>query len=67
MPLNISLKGLRANCGMSLEQVAEVLGISRETYRKKEANETKLTLDEGFTLAELFNCSIADIRSATKV
>lgn len=66
MPLNISLKGLRANAGMSMEQVADRLGVCRETYRKKECNETKISLDEGFALAELFNCSIVDIWNATK-
>lgn len=67
MAVNISLKGLRCNSNFSLEEVATKLGVSRETYRKKENGETNLTLAEGFALAEMFNCSISDIHEASKV
>ena len=67
MAMKVSLKGLRAGNNMSMEQVASELGISRETYRKKETGETKITLDEGFALAGLFKCSIMDIHEASKV
>lgn len=66
MPLNISLKALRANKGLTMDDVAEGLGCTRETYRNKESGKTKLSLDEGFVLANLFDCSITDIWKATK-
>lgn len=66
MAVQISLKALRANNNLSLKEVADTIGVSRETYSKKESGESKITLDEGFALAELFNCSIADIRDATR-
>ena len=66
MEITVSLKALRVTNNLSLEDVASKLGITRETYRKKESGESKLTLDEGFALAELFNCSISEIKNCLK-
>lgn len=67
MAVQVSLKGLRANSNLSLEEVASKLGITRVAYTNKETGKTKLSLEEGFALADLFGCSITDIYEATKV
>lgn len=63
----MSIKALRANVNLSQEQVAEYLGISRESYRNKENGKRKFTFEEGHKLSDLFNVSLDMIYQATMV
>lgn len=60
----MNLKALRVSADLSRKEVASELGVTVETYRKKESKITPLKLDEGFVLAKLFGVSIEDIRDA---
>ena len=61
---NITLVGLRANAGLSQEEVAESLEISRESYRNKEKGNSRLFLDEALKLGDLFDVSVEVICKA---
>lgn len=61
-----TLKGLRANVNMSQEEVAECLGRARDSYRRSEAGERELTLDEGYQLSDLFNVPVDVVYKAWK-
>ncbi|MEG2251380.1 MAG: helix-turn-helix domain-containing protein [Bacilli bacterium] len=61
MPLSNMLKSLRAIEGLKQEDMASLLGISRNAYHKKEICERKFTLEEARAISDYFNKSIEDI------
>ena len=60
----MNLKALRVSADLSRKEVANELGVTVETYRKKESKMAPLKLEEGFVLARLFGVSIEGIRDA---
>lgn len=52
------IKKLRIEKGLSQEQVAQVIGVSRPTYTAIEAGKQKLDLDEAKKLADLFGIDV---------
>ena len=63
--MGMTLKGLRANVNLTQAEVAKYLGKSRDSYRRNENGELKLTLDEGYKLSDLFNVPVDVIYKAT--
>lgn len=61
MPLSNMLKSLRATKGLKQEDMANLLGISRNAYHKKEICERKFTLEEARAISYFFNKSIEEI------
>ena len=54
----MSLKVLRTISGMTQEQVAEAVGVSRVTYLKWERYETFPDVKQLVKLSEVFGCSL---------
>lgn len=52
------IKEIRAKSGMTQEEVAKVIGVSRSTYASIEAGKQELSLEEAQKLVEHFNLSI---------
>ena len=57
----MDLAEARKRARYSQEAVAGLLGISRPTYAKMEANPGGVTIEEAIKLAELFEVDVADI------
>ena len=55
-----NMKSLRARVGMSQEDVAIYLGISRASYCDYEVNPSKVKVETFKKLSILYNCSISD-------
>lgn len=55
-----NMKSLRARVGMSQEDVANYLGISRTSYCDYEVNPSKVKVETFKKLSVLFKCNIAD-------
>jgi len=52
------IKKLRTEKGLSQEQVAQVIGVSRPTYTAIEAGKQKLDIEEAQKLAKLFGLGV---------
>ena len=61
MSLGNSLSKSRKKSGYSQEEVAEKLGVSRQTISKWELNETLPDLYQSKKLANLYNISLDDL------
>ena len=61
MPLGNSLFQARKNCGMSQQDVAQILGVSRQTISKWETDETTPDLAQGKRLAALYRLSLDEL------
>jgi len=55
------VKEFRLKKGLSQEQVAQVIGVSRPTYTAIEAGKQKLDLDEAQKLAKLFGIGVDEL------
>ena len=65
MTLGNSLSAARKKSGMSQEEVAERLGVSRQTISKWETDETLPDIRQTKTLAGLYRLSLDDLRELT--
>ena len=63
MNLGNSLSGARKKSGLSQEDVAEKLGVSRQTISKWETNETLPDIRQAKKLAQLYHLSLDDLIS----
>lgn len=61
------LKKAREDRGIKQVAVAEVLGVSRQTYASYEANPGKMSIDQAKAVCEFIGCSISDIFFHEKV
>ena len=55
------LRGIRAEKKISQQQLAEVIGVSKVTYSKKERGVTTFTLPEAVLIAQHLGVDISDI------
>lgn len=61
MELGNSLFHARKKCGLSQEEVAEKLGVSRQTISKWETDETLLDIRQSKQMALLYNVSLDEL------
>ena len=61
IPVKSKLKVFRAERDWSQAQLAEALGVSRQTINAIETGKYDPSLPLAFKMAELFDCSIEDI------
>lgn len=59
--MKISIRGARADRGMTQAAVAERLGVSVPTYSVLERDPKRITWEQAETLAQLFNRRIEDL------
>ncbi|MFA6017894.1 MAG: helix-turn-helix transcriptional regulator [Patescibacteria group bacterium] len=52
------LKGIRLTSGLSQNQLAEILGISRQSLSALESGKSQPTFRVAFAIAEYFHCPI---------
>ncbi len=57
------IKSLRTEKGLSQEQIAQVIGVSRPTYTAIEAGKQKLDIEEAQKLAKLFGIGVDELLS----
>lgn len=60
MPNNIAFANLRAEMGrndISIQQIAEGIGMNRDTLGRKLSRKSSLSLQDAFKIAEMFPCS----------
>lgn len=55
------LKALRTLKNISVKEIAEVLGITRDSYYLKERKKNKFTLDEAKKIADMMQMSIEEV------
>ena len=59
--MQIKLYEARKRAKLSQQEVAGILGISRNSYGQKERDDVSFNLEEMFTLSELLNISLDDL------
>lgn len=59
--MQIKLYEARKKAGLSQDEVAKKLGITRVSYGQKERGQSPFLIDEMFILSSLFNKSLEDI------
>jgi putative transcriptional regulator len=66
MELEVTMKLLRVNAGLTAQQVAQELGVAESTVRNWDHGRTEpqLKLRQVQTLARLYKCSIDDLITA---
>ena len=57
----MDVKKARTDARYTQQQVADLMGISRPTYRKLEENPELMTFNDAKQLAEIFGVSVQDI------
>lgn len=57
---------LRKEQGLTQKEMAEIIGISEDGYRKKETGKTQFKQNEMFFIANYFNRAIEDIFTPNK-
>ena len=61
MTFGENLKALRKARGLTQEEFANIISVSKVNYSKKENGKVKFSLNEAFQIANHFNKSIEDI------
>ena len=59
--VQIKLYDARKRAKLSQQEVADVLGISRNSYGQKERGDVSFNLEEMFALSDLLNASLDDL------
>jgi putative transcriptional regulator len=59
--VQIKLYDARKRSKLSQQEVADILGISRNSYGQKERGDVSFNLEEMFALSELLNTSLDDL------
>lgn len=58
--MKVTLEAARVNSGMTQEQAALMLGISRRTLQKYEAHEVSPRVDLVIKMSKIYNCELGD-------
>ena len=64
--MQIKLYEARKQAKLSQQEVADILGISRNSYGQKERGDVSFNLEEMFALSELLNTSLDDLFISNK-
>ena len=64
--MQIKLYQARKEAKLSQQEVADILGISRNSYGQKERGDVLFNLEEMFALSELLNVSLDDLFISNK-
>ena len=64
--MQIKLYEARKRAKLSQQEVADILGISRNSYGQKERGDVLFNLEEMFALSELLNTSLDDLFISNK-
>ena len=64
--MQIKLYQVRKQAKLSQQEVADILGISRNSYGQKERGDVLFNLEEMFALSELLNVSLDDLFISNK-
>ena len=64
--MQIKLYQARKEAKLSQQEVADILGISRNSYGQKERGDVLFNLEEMFALSELLNTSLDDLFISNK-
>ena len=64
--MQIKLYQARKQAKLSQQEVADILGISRNSYGQKERGDVLFNLEEMFALSELLNVSLDDLFISNK-
>ena len=64
--MQIKLYDARKRAKLSQQEVADILGISRNSYGQKERGDVLFNLEEMFALSELLNRSLDDLFISNK-
>ena len=64
--MQIKLYEARKRAKLSQQEVADILGISRNSYGQKERGDVLFNLEEMFALSELLNVSLDDLFISNK-
>jgi len=59
--LKISLRGLRANKNLSQTQVAEIIGVTKETISNWERYKTSPDIESVLKLCKIYDCELDNI------
>lgn len=59
--MRLTLKAARINSGLSQKEVAEKLGISRDSLRFYEKYKKSPKIDLAIKMAQLYNCTLSDL------
>lgn len=59
--MELKLRGKRVEFGLNQKQMAEKLGITQNSYSRKELGKATFTLEEVKIILKLFNCKFEDI------
>ena len=64
--MQLKLYDARKRAKLSQQEVADILGISRNSYGQKERGDVLFNLEEMFALSELLNTSLDDLFISNK-
>ena len=64
--MQLKLYDARKRAKLSQQEVADILGISRNSYGQKERGDVLFNLEEMFALSELLNRSLDDVFISNK-
>ena len=64
--MQLKLYDARKRAKLSQQEVADILGISRNSYGQKERDDVSFNLEEMFALSELLNISLDDLFISNK-
>lgn len=64
--IDMNIKHFRKRCGLTQEQLAEKLSVTRQTLAKWENGEASPTIDDCIRMADIFDITINDLAAGMK-
>ena len=64
--IDMNIKHFRKRCGLTQEQLAEKLSVTRQTLAKWENGEASPTIDDCIRMADIFDITVNDLASDMK-
>lgn len=61
LPMQVKLRGLRGENGLTQANLAELIGVTRQTYSEKEIGNQPFKAEEMFIISAYFDKPIEDI------